>query len=277
MSVLDAGNPTPLLEVRNVGVTLASREILRDVNFRVNAGEFTGLIGSNGAGKTTLLRVILGLLELSAGRVLLHGAALSRENRHIGYVPQKVVFDPDMPVRVRDFVALGVDGHRFGFARRSHQTRSAVESTLDAVDASDLAERRIGALSGGEQQRVLIAHALVSQPDLLLLDEPLANLDPHSVHEVVRVLRGVADRGVALLLSAHEMNALLPAMDRVVYVANGRVASGTTEEVVQSSVLSALYGQHVDVLRVHGRLLVVGGDDAETAPSVPEHAALIVE
>jgi zinc/manganese transport system ATP-binding protein len=203
---------------------------------------------------------------------------MTRSNSSVGYVPQKVLFETDVPVRVRDFVALGIDGHRFGLARRTRQTYELVDEILDSVEATPFANRRIGSLSGGEQQRVLIAHALVSKPELLLLDEPLANLDPGSAQEIIQLLHSVvANQHVAILLSAHEMNPLLPVMDRVVYVANGRVASGTTDEVVQPGVLSSLYGHHVDVLRVHGRVLVVAGDDDHDGSHVADHPALVIE
>ena len=191
-------------------------------------------------------------------------------------MPQKVVLDPDVPMRARDLVALGLDGHRYGFGRRTRAQRDAVELALHQVDAGDFADSRIGTLSGGEQQRVLIAHALIRRPELLLLDEPLANLDPRSVQEVVGLLHRVSvEHGVAILLSAHEMNALLPVMERIVYLTAGRAASGTTDEVVRSDVLSRLYGHHVDVLRLHGRILVV----AEPGPEdqdIPDHPPLNV-
>jgi zinc/manganese transport system ATP-binding protein len=149
---------------------------------------------------------------------------------------------------------------------------------LHAVDAQDFADRKVGGLSGGEQQRVLIAHALVSQPELLLLDEPLANLDPGSVQEIIGLLHRVAtQQHVAIFLSAHEMNPLLPVMDRVVYVANGRVASGTTDEVVRPDVLSSLYGHHVDVIRVHGRVLVVAEQEVNESSAVANHPEFVVE
>ncbi|HXY43593.1 MAG TPA: metal ABC transporter ATP-binding protein [Acidimicrobiales bacterium] len=259
-----------VLDVEGIGVALSGRQILEGVSFTIDAGEFTGLIGSNGAGKTTLLRIILGLLRPSAGRVLLDGAPLSRQNRSIGYVPQKVLLDPDMPMRARDLVALGIDGDRFGIPTPSKRRRAAVEEMLHAVDAQGFADARVGTLSGGEQQRVLIAQALISHPRLLLLDEPLANLDPASAQEIIGLLRQVADQQqVALLLSAHEMNPLLPAMDRVVYIAGGRAASGTTDEVIRPEVLSALYGHHVDVLRVSGRVLVVAGPGANEDHCLP--------
>jgi zinc/manganese transport system ATP-binding protein len=265
---------TPVLEVDHVSVAFAGRTVLDDVSFEVRRGEFTGLIGSNGVGKTTLLRSILGLQRVDAGEVRVDGAPLAKRNRSLGYVPQKVALDPDIPMRARDFVALGLDAQRYGFSRRTKEQRDLVEHMLIDVDAERFADARVGSLSGGEQQRVLIAHALVSQPSLLLLDEPLANLDPKSVQEVVALLHRVARaHDVAILLSAHEMNALLPVMDRIVYITNGRAASGTTDEVVQSDVLSALYGHHVDVVKLHGRVFVV----AEPGLDAPSHSTLTLE
>ncbi len=263
-----------ILTVDEVSVTLAGRQVLDNVSFTIGPGQFTGLIGPNGAGKTTLLRVILGLQRPTAGSVAILRRPRSRRNPSIGYVPQKVLLDPDMPMRARDLVALGLDGHRFGIPLSSRARRDAVGEMLHAVDAERFADTRVGNLSGGEQQRVLIAHALISRPQLLLLDEPLANLDIGSVQEIISLLaRIAATQQVAVLLSAHEMNPLLPVMDRIVYLAGGRAASGTTAEVVQAEVLSRLYGQHVDVLHVHGRVLVVAGSSAgEGADLTAGHA-----
>ena len=242
-----------VLSVDGVSVRLGGREVLHDVQFAIRPGEFVGLIGSNGAGKTTLLRVILGLLRPSAGKI-------RAGQTGIGYVPQKIQLDPDMPLRARDLVGLGLDGHRFGIPLPSRSRRALVDEMLRAVDAVHIAGARVGNLSGGEQQRILIAHALISRPGLLLLDEPLANLDIRSEQEVVALLARITrEQGIAVLISAHDMNPLLPAMDRIVYMAAGRAASGPTEEVVQGEVLSKLYGQHVDVIRIHGRVLVVAG------------------
>jgi zinc/manganese transport system ATP-binding protein len=263
-----------VLSVDGVSVWLAGREVLRDVRFRVMPGEFTGLIGPNGAGKTTLFRVILGLQAASAGSVLVGGRPLDRRNPMIGYVPQKVFFDPDMPLRARDVVGLGLDGHRFGIPLRRGGRRQAVDGMLAAVDATHFADARVGNLSGGEQQRVLIAHALISRPRLLLLDEPLANLDIRAEGEVVALLARIArEQRIAVLISAHDVNPLLPVMDGLVYVAAGRTASGTTAEVIRAEVLSSLYGQHVDVLRVHGRILVVAGAEGPSGVTLEERDA----
>jgi zinc/manganese transport system ATP-binding protein len=254
-----------VLAVEGVSVRLAGRQILDDVSFTIGAGQFTGLIGPNGAGKTTLLRVILGLQRPTSGAVAVLGQPKSRRNSSIGYVPQKVLLDSDLPMRARDLVGLGIDGNRFGVPLPSKRRSEAVREMLRAVDAERFADARVGNLSGGEQQRVLIAHALISRPRLLLLDEPLANLDLGSGQEVVRLLARIAtEQQVAVLLSAHEVNPLLPVLDQVVYLAEGRAASGTTEQVIQPDVLSKLYGHHVDVLHVHGRVLVVA--DAAQGP-----------
>jgi zinc/manganese transport system ATP-binding protein len=248
----------PLLQLDGVGVRLGGRQVLSDVSFTVGKGEFAAIIGPNGAGKTTLIRVILGLRPASAGRVI---KDVGTGPGSIGYVPQKIVIDPDIPLRARDVVALGLDGHKLGFPLPSRRRRERVDQALQDVGAFGYADARVGELSGGEQQRVLIAHALVSRPRLLLLDEPLANLDLRSEQEIVTLLGKLArEQEIAVLLSAHDMNPLLPVMDRIIYVANGKVATGTTDEVVTSEGLTRLYGHPVDVLRVRGRLVVVAGD-----------------
>ena len=251
-----------VLDVRGIGVSLGGREILHDVSFSIAPGEFVGLIGTNGAGKTTLLRVILGLQRATAGTVSFGGAHRGRHGESLGYLPQKVALDPELPLRARDVVALGLDGQRLGIPLPSAKRRALVADALAAVDASAFADTRVGLLSGGQQQRVLIAHALISNPQLLLLDEPLANLDIRSTQEIVELLARVSrERGVAVLLSAHDLNPLLPVMDRIVYLADGRAVAGTTDEVVQSAVLTRLYGRAVDVLRIKGRVLVVAGEE----------------
>jgi zinc/manganese transport system ATP-binding protein len=271
-----AAPPREILRLDGISVSLSGRQILDDVSFSINAGEFTGVIGTNGAGKTTLLRVILGLQRPSSGSIEMQPGARSRRTRSIGYVPQKVLLDADLPMRAWDLVALGFDGNRFGVPLRSKRRAAAVDEMLHAVDAERFAGVRVGHLSGGEQQRVLIAHALVSRPELLLLDEPLANLDLHSSQEIVALLGRVArEQQVSVLLSAHELNPLLPVMDRVVYIAGGKAVSGTADEVIRGDVLSRLYGHHVDVVRVHGRVLVVAGDENEN--TMAHEADLVVD
>jgi zinc/manganese transport system ATP-binding protein len=260
-AVPTVGDGPGLLTLDNIGVRFGGRQVLSDVSFTLRKGEFAGLIGPNGAGKTTLLRVILGLLQPSGGNVFVDGEPHVRSKALIGYVPQKLVIDPDMPLRARDVVSLGLDGNKLGFSLPSRQRRALIDQALVDVGADEFAGHRIGELSGGEQQRVLIAHALISRPRLLLLDEPLANLDLKSEQEIVALLGKLSrEHEIAVLLSAHDMNPLLHVMDRIVYIANGHVATGSTDEVVTSDGLSRLYGHHVDVVRVHGRVLVVAGE-----------------
>lgn len=265
----------PLLTAEEVSVSFGDRLVLRDVSFQLNPGEFTGLIGTNGSGKTTLLRVLLGLQRPDAGRITWGHASKVRPT--IGYVPQKVQLDPDAPVRARDLVRLGIDGNRYGLPRRSRVRDAAVDAMLETVGATSFANQKVGSLSGGEQQRILIAHAMMSAPQLVLLDEPLANLDPGSVGDVVALLARVSrENGVSVVISAHEINALLPAMDRVIYIANHSVRSGPVEEVVRSDVLTELYGHHVDVVRLHGRLLVVTSDGLGANVVTKEHDDVVI-
>jgi zinc/manganese transport system ATP-binding protein len=266
-----------VLAVRQASVSLSGRSILKDIDFALESGEFCGLIGANGSGKTTLLRAILGFVSPSSGSVAIDGG---RSLAAIGYVPQKFMLDPYIPMRARDLVALGLDGNRLGVPLPSLGRRRKVDEMLEAVDATRFADQRIGALSGGQQQRVLIAHALIRRPRLLLLDEPLANLDMRSVAGIVALLRRLSrELRTTVLLSAHDMNPLLSAMDRIVYLANGRAASGSADAVVRTEVLSQLYGYHIDVLRVHGRVIVVAAeaeDDARaTLARDPVHVAQV--
>jgi zinc/manganese transport system ATP-binding protein len=264
------------LMVDRVSVSFPGNRVLQEVSFGLEEGEFCGLIGSNGSGKTTLLRTILGFQTPGAGRIRINGASGVAS---AGYVPQKILLDPYLPLRARDLVSLGLDGHRLGLPLPSRKRREAVDEMLKAVGADRFAERRIGELSGGQQQRVLIAHALVRCPRLLLLDEPLANLDMRSAAEIVELLRRLcAEQRIAVLLSAHDMNPLLPAMNRIVYLANGRAASGSTDEVVRTEVLSELYGYHIDVVRVHGRVLVIAArTEAEMLAAVQRDATHVAQ
>jgi zinc/manganese transport system ATP-binding protein len=271
---------TDMLMVERLGVSFPGHMVLHGVSFALGRGEFCGLIGSNGSGKTTLLRTILGFQKPTAGSIRINGLEGWTGLSVVGYVPQKSFLDPDMPLRARDLVALGLDGHRLGLPISSRKRTDLIDATLHAVDAESFADQRVGKLSGGQQQRVLIAHALIRRPQLLLLDEPLANLDIRSVAEIVALLgRLSAEHHVSVLLSAHDMNPLLPVMDRIVYLANGRAASGRADDVVRTEVLSRLYGYHIDVIRVHGRVLVVAAESPEGIPEAlvcdPAHVASI--
>lgn len=256
-------NKSPILKLDNICVNFHEKQVLKDVNVEVNSGEFIGLIGSNGAGKSTLLKVILGILSQTKGSVSFSEETGKKAKPQIGYVPQKIFLDPNIPLRGRDLVALGLDGHRFGIPLPSKKRKKRVDEMLEAVDALAYADSPIGKLSGGEQQRLLIAQALLTEPKILLLDEPLSNLDIKSAYEVTKLVSKIGkEKGVAVILVAHDMNPLLGVMDKVLYLAEGKAVMGKVSEVFRNDVLSNLYGYPVEVLHVNGRIMIVGGNDS---------------
>ena len=196
-------------------------------------GECVAILGPNGAGKSTLLKAILGLVPLSAGQIRVLGQPARRGNAAIGYVPQRRNFDAEVRVRGRDIVRLGARWQSLGAAAAIAAARPRarrdvrVQEVIDRVGAAAYADRPIGELSGGEQQRLLIAQALVTAAALLALDEPLDSLDLRNQQGVAGMIREVSrETGAAVLLVAHDVNPILAALDRVVYVAKGRLPWG---------------------------------------------------
>lgn len=249
----------PILSLNNIKVSFGEHLVLKNVNINVYPGEFIGLIGANGAGKSTLLKVILGLLQPSSGKVTISYDKLNVRKHLIGYVPQKIFLDSNIPLRSRDLVALGIDGHKFGISFFNKKKERIVNEILKAVDAERYADEPVGKLSGGEQQRLLIAQALLTNPKILLLDEPLSNLDIKSAYEMINLISRISkERNIAVILVAHDMNPLLGVMDRVVYLADGNAVMGQVHEVFRNDVLSKLYGYPVEVLNIKGRIIVLG-------------------
>jgi zinc/manganese transport system ATP-binding protein len=248
-----------------VSVALGSRTILSDVNLTIERGEFIGVLGPNGSGKTTLMRALLGVVAPSRGVIRLFGEPVRRGNPLIGYAPQ--ARSPMLHARISgwDFVASVVDGHRWGLPWRSTAHRKDVARALRLADAKGLAGRAMSELSGGERQRLVIAQALVGDPKILLLDEPLISLDPRRQQEVIDMVRDVARTlHLTVLFSAHEINPLLGAIDRVLYLGRTHAALGRVDEVITAPVLSNLYGTDIDVIRLHGRIFVMSsGHDVE--------------
>jgi zinc/manganese transport system ATP-binding protein len=215
----------------------------------VPAGAIVAVIGPNGSGKTTLLQVLLGVLPVAAGRVEVLGGPPRRGDARIGYVPQRWADTAGAAIRARDLVALGRVGSRWGVAPPGRDDRDAVDRALTAVGADSYARRRMGRLSGGQQQRVAIAQALVADPELLLLDEPLANLDVRHQHEIVQLLGRIADdRPVTILVVAHDLNPLLPVLNGAIYLLDGHPHYDAIGEVVDEDLLSHLYGTRVSVV-----------------------------
>ncbi len=256
----------------DAAVRLGGRTVWSDVNVAVKSGEFVAILGPNGVGKSTLVKVALGLLPLSKGRASVLGRPPGQSGRHIGYLPQRRSFDTSLRVRGVDVVRLGSDGERWGSplpwpARLSPRRRSVtarIDEVIELVGATSFAHRPIGQVSGGEQQRLLIAQALVRRPQLLILDEPLDSLDLTNQASVAALVSKVCrEQGVTVLLVAHDVNPILPYLDRVVYIAKGGAVSGTPAEVITSPILSALYATPIEVLHTSdGRLVVVGQPEA---------------
>jgi zinc/manganese transport system ATP-binding protein len=239
------------------------KTVWRDANFSFGRGEFVAVIGPNGAGKTTLFRMLLGLQPPLSGSIEIFDEPPKRGNPRIGYVPQRHIIDSDTNVECLELVRLGLSGTKWGFDPFSHKDRDAAAVALEGVGATELSHRPLGVLSGGELQRVFLAEALVSNPDVLLLDEPLSNLDLRRETELLHLVDNVVrSRGVTALLIAHNINPLLPHLDKVMYVANGKVATGKPSEVLTSESLTALYGVQVEVLRdPHGNVAIIGVEE----------------
>ena len=263
----DTPEATPALELSGAGVRLGGRWIWRDVNLRAGRGEFLAVLGPNGAGKSTLVKALLGLLPLDEGNISVLGRKASRGNADIGYLPQRRSFDRDLRIRGRDLVRLGLDGARWGLSlRRSRHDRMRIEELTELVGASAYLDRPIGELSGGEQQRLLIAQALVSRPSLLLLDEPLDSLDISNQQAIAALVQSICrEQHVTVVLVAHDVNPILGYLDRVIYVAAGSAVAGKPSEVITTETLSRLYGARVEVLTTtDGRIVVVGQPEAAT-------------
>jgi zinc/manganese transport system ATP-binding protein len=285
-----AGDVEPAIVLRDARARVGGRDVWRGVDLRVQPGEFVAVLGPNGSGKSTLLKAILGLVQTRPGAVTVLGGPAGGANREIGYLPQRHGFDSTLPIRGVDLVRLGLDGARWGLpspfgslrgigsgrdgrgggdseknaSSRARATKARVQEVIDLVGASAYAERTLGELSGGEQQRILIAQALVRRPRILMLDEPLDSLDlPNQAAVTALVQRICRAENVAVLLVAHDVNPLLSYLDQVIYLAGGRALQGPVGQVITDSTLSELYGAPIEVLRTRdGRLVVVGQPEA---------------
>jgi zinc/manganese transport system ATP-binding protein len=273
-----AGAPAAPAAIRLEGAAMSygGRRIWESLDLTVARGEFLAVLGPNGAGKTTLLKVVLGLERPSRGRVEIEGREPRRGSQRIGYIPQQRAFDRDLPMRGRDLVRFGLDGHRLGVLSRGRETRRRVDEVIGAVGAAAFAAAPTGRLSGGEQQRLRIAQALLGDSAILLCDEPLLSLDVAQQ----RVITGLIDErrrraGTTVVFVTHDINPVLPYVDRVLYLVGGRFAAGRPDEILTGERLSGLYGTEVDVVRVGGRLVVVSPEedacgDGHHGPVCPE-------
>src|SRR5579859_1908462 len=248
------------VELQDVAVALGRRTIWQHATLSIARGALVGLIGPNGTGKTTFLRLLLGQVKPSAGSITVLGGPPRRGNAQIGYVPQRRTLEADLALRGRDLVLLGLVGHRWGFGRASAEDLRQVAEALSAVGADTFADQPVGILSGGEQQRLLIAQALLTRPRLLLLDEPLASLDLRSQHEIVHLVDKLRrERNFTVLFVSHDLNPLLEVLDGVIYIMDGQPMAGTLDEVLRSELLSKLYATQVHLHHTpDGHRFVVG-------------------
>lgn len=253
----------PAVSLRDAKLGYGNRLLWDGLNLDIAPGEFLAVLGANGSGKTSFLKVLLGMAPLSSGSLTVDGEPARRGHRSIGYVPQQKHFPPDTPLRARDLVGLGVDGHKWGIRLRGRAYRHRVDELLAQVGATQYARIPVGMLSGGEQQRLRIAQALAPNPKVLLCDEPLLSLDLNHQKAVSALVGQQAKgNGTAVVFVTHEINPILEHVDRVLYLAGGRFTVGTPAEVMTTKVLSRLYGTHVEVLHSKGRIVVVGMPEA---------------
>lgn len=254
----DDPGSAPALSLDGAGIAFHGRTLWKGVDLDLAPGEFLAVLGPNGAGKSTLLKVLLGLQRLTEGEVRVAGRPVRRGSSDVGYIPQQHALPAETPLRARDLVALGLDGHRFGFRMRPRAQRREVDRLLEEVGATDYAEMPVGLLSGGEQQRLRAAQALASDPAVLLCDEPLHSLDLHHQQAITDLIqRQATERGAAVVFVTHEINPVIEHVDRVLYIARGRHRIGPTREVMRSQVLSELYDAPIDVIEHQGRLVVM--------------------
>ncbi|MER6527344.1 ATP-binding cassette domain-containing protein [Streptomyces sp. NPDC001508] len=265
------------ISLRGAALSYGERVLWHDLDLDVRPGEFLAVLGPNGSGKTSLVRALLGRQPLSAGTLTVLGRTPREAARHIGYVPQQAALSAHAMLRARDLVRFGIDGHRFGPRLRPGAARRRVDEILEAVGAAAYADVPLVLLSGGERQRVRIGQALAADPRILLCDEPLLSLDlrhQRAVTELVDARR--RSHNTAVVFVTHEINPVLDLVDRVLYLAPAGHRVGTPEEVLTSASLSDLYGTQVDVVHVHGRIVVVGAPDEPIAPAPPHHHASVV-
>jgi zinc/manganese transport system ATP-binding protein len=262
----------PVLSLRSATLAFGDRVLWRGLNLDVQPGEFLAVLGPNGTGKTSLLKAILGQQRLTAGTISLLGHPVGRGSRAIGYIPQQQLLEQGTPLRARDLVALGVDGHRWGLPLSSKEVRRTVDQALESVGATDYANVPVATLSGGEQQRIRVAQSIAGDPRLLLCDEPLLSLD-------LQHQRGISDlidaqrktTGTAVIFVTHDVNPILGMVDRVLYLAGGRFQIGTPDEVLRSEVLSYMYDTPVEVIRSRGRIVVLGAPEGYGVHDHLEH------
>ncbi|MDT7724034.1 MAG: zinc/manganese transport system ATP-binding protein [Actinomycetota bacterium] len=264
----------PAVQLRGASLAFGSRTLWSGLDLDVAPGEFLAVLGPNGSGKTSLLKVLLGLQPLSAGSARLVGKPPGGSNPQVGYIPQQRSAD-DVTLRGTDLVGLGLDGHRWGTGlRHLGERRRRVAGAIASVGAASYANSPVGRLSGGEQQRLRVAQALIGDPRVLLCDEPLLSLDlahQRAVSDLIDARR--RDANTAVMFVTHEINPILRYVDKVLYLVNGQFRIGAPDEVMNSKTLSELYRTKIEVIKVGGQIHVAGAQSA-LCEDEPHHHTL---
>lgn len=256
-----------VLSIKNAALAFGDKALWQGLNLEVAPGEFIAVLGTNGSGKTTLLKAILGQQKIDSGSIAISGKPVRHGSRNIGYIPQHRSVDASTPLLARDLLSLGLNGHRYGISLSARRDKARVNHILGCINGFDLARKPIGELSGGELQRFRVGQAVIDEPDLILADEPLSALDPAQQKIIADLLdQERKEHSAAVLFVTHDVNPILPMVDRVLYLANGQYRIGTPDEVMRSEVLSELYDTEIDVVRNQGRIVVVGTHSHEHHP-----------
>jgi len=261
----------PVVSLRQASLRLGGRDVWKKIDLDVQPGEFIAVLGPNGSGKSSLIKTLLGLHTLRSGELSVLGQHPIAARKQIGYIPQQKAFDRDIPLTGHDLVALAISGSRWFASPHSSSDNKRIDAAISQVGASRYAHKPLGELSGGEQQRLRIAQSVVTNPPLLLCDEPLLSLDLASQQTVARLINDQRRKGTAVIFVTHEINPILPMVDRIVYLVNGKSAIGTPSEVLTTERLTQLYGAPVEVLNVHGRILVVASNEHAMAEPHDAH------
>ncbi len=275
------GPGEPIVEIKAVTCGYEKQEVLTDVSLTIMPGDFVGLLGPSGSGKTTLLRTVLGAVDLYEGEVLVNGVATTKKRPRVGYVPQLETIDWNFPVTVQEVVMMGrtMENKLFPWYRKEEKDLAA--EMMSRLGILDLADRHIRELSGGQQQRVFLARALISSPQLLLLDEPTSGVDIKTRDDVMHLLHDLNHDGVTIIITTHEINAVAVHLPWIVCLAGRILAEGPPSEVITTEVLRLTYGAEMPVIHYEGMTIVAesphsygrnGGSDGKASlPPVHVH------
>ena len=255
-------NDEPSITFKSLGLSYGDHEVISHFSGTIRQGEFVAVLGPNGAGKSTLIKALLGLLDASSGEMKVFGETPKCGHERIGYMPQLRSNAASCSLSGRAYLHAVLDGYRWGFAGPSAEKEKLVLEALQAVDAQGFMDRPFDVLSGGERQRVSLAQALLGSPDILLLDEPLLNLDPRRQGELIEIVNSVCrKRNVTVLFVGHDINPLMKVVDRVLYIAGGTAALGTVDEVINAEALSKLYHTEMKVFKIEDMLFIMAEDN----------------